>query len=224
MDISIPFNELTRSVISHWHTGVGFTLTWTMSVMPGSSTFSGRFADKLGQGCARRLDPLLAYPAWVRRTKPTGISNDVMGAVPGHPFFLKVIDSLPLYNRNWISPYITVMSSTGPLFLSLIWRHYNAVDEMPVGHRVRVLFPDTYMGHSWSFFSHHVGNSWHKWDTRLIIWVSHCKLGRWSWPQRTDPETATDEQPLDRIDNPRLRHRRLRLHGDLVRLSPIVRG
>lgn len=95
-----------------------------------------------------------------------------MGAVPGHPFFLRVIDSLPQYNRNWLSPYITIMSSTGPLFLSLIWRHYNSVDQMPSGDRVRILFPDAYMGHNWSFFSHHVGNSWHKWDTQAIIWVS----------------------------------------------------
>lgn len=95
-----------------------------------------------------------------------------MGATPGHPFFLRVIDSLPQYNRNWLSPYITIMSSTGPLFLSLIWRHYNSIDQMPSNDRVRILFPDAYMGHNWSFFSHHVGNSWHKWDTQAIIWVS----------------------------------------------------
>lgn len=114
---------------------------------------------------------MLAYPAWVRRTKPTGISNDVMGAVPGHPFFLRVIDSLPRYNRNWFSPYVTIMGSTGPLFLSLIWRHYSS-DPAPLRHdHLRILFPDDYMGRSWSFFTHHVGNSWHKWDTQLILWV-----------------------------------------------------
>ncbi|KAI9723476.1 MAG: hypothetical protein M1828_004206 [Chrysothrix sp. TS-e1954] len=132
--------------------------------------FGGVYID-LDDGCKRRLDPLLAYPAWVRRTKPTGISNDVMGAVPGHPFFLRVIKSLSHYNRNWFSPYITIMSSTGPLFLSLMWRHYN--NDNPEGDdRIRILFPDAYMGSSWSFFTHHLGNSWHKWDTDAILWMS----------------------------------------------------
>jgi len=134
------------------------------------SHYGGIYID-LDDGCQRSLDPLLAYPAWVRRTKPTGISNDVMGSIPGHPFFLRVIDSLPRYNRNWHFPYITIMSSTGPLFLSLIWRHYNEIDHAP-DTRVRILFPEEYMGNSWSFFSHHLGNSWHKWDTKLLFWMA----------------------------------------------------
>ncbi|EUC44122.1 glycosyltransferase family 32 protein [Bipolaris oryzae ATCC 44560] len=132
--------------------------------------FGGIYID-LDDGCNRSLDPLLAYPAWVRRTLPTGISNDVMGAVPRHPFFLKAIDSLTDYNRRWPLPYVTVMASTGPLYLSLIWRHYNnagPVDE----ERVRILFPDEYNNHSWSFFTHHLGNSWHRTDVKIIFWLA----------------------------------------------------
>jgi len=124
------------------------------------------------QGCNRRLDPLLTYSAWVRRTIPTGISNDVMGAVPHHPFFLKAIDSLPRYDRSWVLPYITVMGSTGPLFLSIIWRHYNSGAKLAEKDRVRVLFPDEYSKHSWSFFTHHMGSSWHQKDVQIIMWVS----------------------------------------------------
>jgi hypothetical protein len=93
-----------------------------------------------------------------------------MGSVPKHPFFLKVIDSLPRYDRNWFLPYITVMGSTGPLFLSIIWRHYSnqVTDEE---ERVRILFPDEYSKHSWSFFRYHIGNSWHQKDVQLILWV-----------------------------------------------------
>ena len=47
-----------------------------------------------------------------------------MGSVPHHPFFTLVIESLITYNRNWKLPYITVMYSTGPLFLSVIWQEY----------------------------------------------------------------------------------------------------
>lgn len=94
-----------------------------------------------------------------------------MGSVPGHPFFLYVIEKLEDYNRNWFSPYITIMSSTGPLFLSLMWRHYLKEEQPEQSQRLRIVFPDAYMGHKWSFFTHHVGNSWHKWDTELIIWM-----------------------------------------------------
>lgn len=63
---------------------------------------------------------MLEYPAWLRRTLPTGISNDAMGSIPHHPFFERVIQSLERYANNYGMPYITVMSSTGPLFLSII--------------------------------------------------------------------------------------------------------
>ncbi|KAF2128344.1 glycosyltransferase family 32 protein [Dothidotthia symphoricarpi CBS 119687] len=131
--------------------------------------FGGIYID-LDDGCNRSLDPLLAYPAWVRRTLPTGISNDAMGAVPHHPFFLKAIDSLTDYNRRWPLPYITVMASTGPLYLSLVWRHYSNTN--PEGNdRLRILFPEEYNNHPWSFFTHHVGNSWHRTDVKVIFWL-----------------------------------------------------
>jgi mannosyltransferase OCH1-like enzyme len=132
--------------------------------------FGGIYID-LDDGCNRSLDPLLAYPAWLRRTNPTGISNDAMGAIPRHPFFLKAIDSLPEYNRRWLLPYITVMASTGPLYLSIIWTHYMKTN--PEGDaRVRILFPDEYNNHPWSFFTHHLGNSWHSNDVKLIFWMA----------------------------------------------------
>jgi len=137
--------------------------------------FGGIYID-LDDGCNRELEPLLSYPAWVRKTMPTGISNDAMGAVPQHPFFMRVIEEISNYNRNWILPYITVMGSTGPLFLSVMWRHWSSeglnVGDGPDGGRVRILFPDEYNSHSWSFFTHHLGNSWHGKDVQLIFWVS----------------------------------------------------
>lgn len=117
------------------------------------------------------MDPLLAYPAWLRRTAPTGISNDAMGAVPQHPFFLRVIEALQSYNRHWLLPYVTVMYSTGPLFLSVIWKQYMQEQRSDLG-RVRILMQGEYNRYSWSFFTHHIGNSWHGKDARLIFWVS----------------------------------------------------
>jgi len=131
--------------------------------------YGGTYID-LDDGCNRRLDPLLSYPAWVRFTVPTGISNDAMGSVPQHPFFLRVIESLQGYNRNWGIPYITVMYSTGPLFLSVIWKEYIR-GIIPASGRVRILMPNEYKGHKWSFFNISRGSSWHNADARAIFWM-----------------------------------------------------
>ncbi|EXJ63083.1 hypothetical protein A1O7_03528 [Cladophialophora yegresii CBS 114405] len=136
--------------------------------------YGGVYLD-LDDGCKRRLDPLLSYNAFVRRTVPTGISNDVMGATPQHPFFLRVMESLQGANRSWILPYITIMASTGPLFLSVIWKkwmgeHAHLNPDTWVG-RVRVLMPDEYNQHAWSFFETYEGSSWHGKDARLIFWM-----------------------------------------------------
>ncbi len=138
--------------------------------------YGGVYLD-LDDGCNRPLEPLLQYPAWVRKTVPTGISNDAMGAAPGHPFFKRVMDELKSYDRSWILPYITVMGSTGPLFLSVMWRHYTT-DGLNEGDGViRILFPEEYQGTKWAFFTHHLGNSWHGQDVQLIFWVSRpCRF------------------------------------------------
>lgn len=131
--------------------------------------YGGIYID-LDDGCNRRLDPLLSYPAWVRFTVPTGISNDAMGAVKQHPFFIRVIESLQSYNRNWAMPYITVMYSTGPLFLSVVWKEYIAATR-PLPEHVRILMPDEYKGHAWSFFNISKGSSWHGKDAQTIFWM-----------------------------------------------------
>ena len=138
--------------------------------------YGGVYID-LDDGCQRPLDPLLSYNAFLRRTIPTGISNDVMGAIPRHPFFVRVTESLSGANRSWILPYITIMASTGPLFLSVIWKkwlneHAGMSEADPDWKgRVRVLMPDEYDLHAWSFFKTYEGNSWHGDDARFIFWM-----------------------------------------------------
>lgn len=126
----------------------------------------------------RPLTPLLAYPAFTCQTAPTGISNDVLGAVPQHPFFASVIDSLHFYNRDWLLSYITVMYSTGPLFLSVMWVEYlstlksrSRTDAAVEMHRVRVLTKGGVEGDSYGFFHNIQGGSWHGADTEFIFWM-----------------------------------------------------
>ncbi|KAF8245096.1 hypothetical protein K440DRAFT_587551, partial [Wilcoxina mikolae CBS 423.85] len=133
------------------------------------SFYGGVYLD-LDDGCERRLDPLLSYHAWLRKTVPTGISNDAMGSVPKHPFFLRVIDNLQKYNRNWQIPYVTVMYNTGPLFLSVVWKEYlRSVTTEET--RVRILMPDEYGDKPWRFFGVYKGNSWHRNDAKAIFWM-----------------------------------------------------
>ncbi|OBT96944.1 hypothetical protein VE01_05574 [Pseudogymnoascus verrucosus] len=58
--------------------------------------YGGIYLD-LDDGCARRLEIMLEYPAWLRRSLPTGIGNDALGSVPHHPFIKRVIESLENY-------------------------------------------------------------------------------------------------------------------------------
>lgn len=128
--------------------------------------YGGIYID-LDDGCKRKLDPLLTVPAFVRKTAPTGVSNDVMGSVPHHPFFLKVIQNLEKYQRNWFIPYLTIMISTGPLYLSLIWKQYKRWG-VPEAGKVRVMMTEHYKGNPYSYFAIASGSSWHMGDANFI--------------------------------------------------------
>ncbi|KAK6349728.1 hypothetical protein TWF696_006007 [Orbilia brochopaga] len=133
--------------------------------------YGGIYID-LDVGCQRKLDPLLAYPAWARKTDPTGISNDVMASTPEHPFFVRVTDVLQSYDRHWVLPYITIMASTGPLFLSIIWKKWTGLD-LEESSRVRILMGDEQQHKPWSFFRVYKGSSWHTKDAQTIFWMQH---------------------------------------------------
>lgn len=135
-------------------------------------SYGGVYID-LDDGCQRKLDPLLTTPAFLRKTSPLGVSNDVMGFVPRHPFLLKVIKSLKHYNKNWYNPYMTIMSSTGPLFISIIWKQYKRWNYFKKNLNseeitIRVLQPDDYKLHPQSFFNISKGSSWHMDDADFV--------------------------------------------------------
>ncbi|KAH3675665.1 hypothetical protein WICMUC_002582 [Wickerhamomyces mucosus] len=129
--------------------------------------YGGIYID-LDVACERKLDPLLTFPAFARKTIPTGISNDVMGSAPQHPFFLKTIKSLQNYDFNYLVPYITIMYSTGPLFLSVIWKQYRRWKLIPSNEILKIMFPEDYKKHTGAFFSILPGSSWHLGDAKFI--------------------------------------------------------
>ncbi|KAK9459708.1 nucleotide-diphospho-sugar transferase [Lipomyces oligophaga] len=128
--------------------------------------YGGIYID-LDEGCVSRLDPLLTYPAWVRKADPTGVSNSVMGSSPHHPFYMRVLLELKNYDFNWGVPYITVMYATGPLFLSVIWKQHKrwAVSE---GEQLYILMPPEPEA---AYFNDLHGSSWHEDDAKWIKYL-----------------------------------------------------
>lgn len=134
----------------------------------------------------RRLDALLTLPAFVCETTPTGVSNDALGAAPGHPFYEFVIERLEKYDRDWGSPYVTVMASTGPLFLSLVLQEYEKLHISRGGKRevdsdwrdseVVVLQREKRIT-GYGFFWNVEGRSWQGADERFVeFWERHWGL------------------------------------------------
>jgi mannosyltransferase OCH1-like enzyme len=129
--------------------------------------FGGIYQD-LDIGCRRSLLPLLQFGGVILpQTKPMGVSNDMMVAPPGHPFFEDVLRQLRSTAHSYGLPYATVLWSTGPMFLSTVLGRYprNRVNS------VSILSEDLYSEADERFFAHHQGSSWHGQDVAVLKWV-----------------------------------------------------
>jgi mannosyltransferase OCH1-like enzyme len=105
-----------------------------------------------------------------------------MGSAPNHPFYVRVIHRLEQFARNWRLPYLTVMLSTGPLFLSIMWKEY-VMSGLKDDVRIAIMPEEWYFQNSPRFsssrfsseetmiFSSFGGSSWHGADANLIFWV-----------------------------------------------------
>jgi len=135
------------------------------------SSYGGVYLD-LDTGCTQSLDKLLVYPAFVATAPTLGLTNSILGGVKDHPFFLEAIESLQAYDQNWILPYLTIMNSAGPHFLSLVWTVYlHSFESIDECDRVRLLMSDERQGKEWSMFYSVRGSSWHHWDNLIFIFV-----------------------------------------------------
>jgi inositol phosphorylceramide mannosyltransferase catalytic subunit len=114
-----------------------------------------------------------------------GLTNHVMGSRPGSPYFTLLLTRLQAYNRNWLFPYMTIMNSAGPHFVSMVWEEFlrgqrqqrGKGENQVQGHEreereVRILMQEEYAGNSWSFFEKGRGGTWNGWDTRVFRWFS----------------------------------------------------
>ena len=90
-----------------------------------------------------------------------------------HPFFTLVLRRLEEYNRNLLVPYLTVMYTTGPLFLSAIWIEYLRGESRGGStlERLHVLVPGPMKGDNFGLWKNIQGSSWHREDMHVIFWM-----------------------------------------------------
>lgn len=148
--------------------------------------YGGIYMD-LDMGCNQALDPLLRFEVILPKTIPVGVSNDLFFAAKGHPFVEQLIYSLTAFNHMFITHYATVMFSTGPMFVSALYRRYvdtheaarpSVPDAPGIGFSgIRVLPKSLYGKNAKpgqapdSFFIHFYGSSWHASDAGFLIFL-----------------------------------------------------
>lgn len=98
-----------------------------------------------------------------------GLTNHVMGTRKQGPYFQLLVNRLQAYDYNWVLPYMTIMNSAGPHFVSLVWEEY--LKMRPRREEVRILMQEEYAGNYWSFFTKEQGGTWNHWDTRAFKWA-----------------------------------------------------
>eukprot|EP00298_Acanthocystis_sp_HF-20_P003609 c13960_g1_i1.p1 GENE.c13960_g1_i1~~c13960_g1_i1.p1 ORF type:complete len:348 (+),score=59.96 c13960_g1_i1:97-1140(+) len=126
--------------------------------------YGGVYAD-LDISCAHKFDPLLQYEAILAPTDPVGLSNDLMMSSQSHPFFLRLIHRLQEYNRHYFIPYLTVLTSTGSIFISLEYCEYNQKN------RINMFARGMYTADKGKWVGHEgrgSGSSWHSWDVEFL--------------------------------------------------------
>ncbi|WFD36273.1 hypothetical protein MCUN1_003151 [Malassezia cuniculi] len=147
--------------------------------------YGGVYMD-LDIGCVRPMDPLLRFDVILPRTIPVGVSNDLMLASKAHPFLVLMIDNLKYFNHAFITPYATVMFSTGPMFVSALYHKFSlqhvaqpsTPDAIDAGFNGVRILPKALYGKNVdaseapdSFYRHYYGSSWHAGDAGILIFL-----------------------------------------------------
>lgn len=136
--------------------------------------YGGIYID-LDIGCARVMDSLLGFPAFFPITVPVGISNDLIGSRKGHPLMRHLGRSLQTqgHKKRYLTKYITVFFTTGPMFVNRILRRYWSQGEHAPRDEVMILPKNFYSESFTAYFMHFPGSSWHGNDALSVMIVVH---------------------------------------------------
>lgn len=136
--------------------------------------YGGIYID-LDIGCARVMDSLLKFPAFFPITAPLGISNDLIGSRKGHPLMRHLGRSLQAQgpSKRYLTKYITVFFTTGPMFVNGILTRYWSQGQHSPQDEVMILPINFYSETLTSYFMHFPGSSWHGNDAASFMVVVH---------------------------------------------------
>ncbi|KAI8818062.1 nucleotide-diphospho-sugar transferase, partial [Fimicolochytrium jonesii] len=133
-------------------------------------TYGGTYLD-MDLMCRRSLDPLRKVQFLANAAHPVGVSNGFI-MVPRHsPFISTLVTNLPTFNHYFLSPYASVMFSTGCMYISALHNIFPERETLKVlgGQQNRL------SGKVETPLFRHLGaSSWHQGDAKLF-----GKLGRW---------------------------------------------
>ncbi|KAI9767308.1 MAG: hypothetical protein M1840_005717 [Geoglossum simile] len=151
---------------------------------------------RAAQAACMRLHGGWEYVFWTDATAREFIEEEYswfLGTFDGYPYaiqradviryfvlwhyggiYIDLDESLQSFERNWYAPYITVMYTTGPLFLSVMWKEYMRRKLGREDNRVRVLGIEERGGPRLGYWESTGGSSWHRGDAKFILWVSLC--------------------------------------------------
>ena len=104
-------------------------------------------------------------------TNPIGVSNDVMFGSKENAFLEYIIQRLQEKNRWFGLPYLTVLFSTGPMFLSLACINYPSAKT-----DILALSPELYSETDARYFLHLPGSTWHSTDAFVVKWLIRNRL------------------------------------------------
>ena len=123
--------------------------------------FGGVYSD-LDVGCRVSVHDIMQnlsdYRVLLAEAQPTGIKTELLATTAKHHLFEMAISGLCSANWWYALPYLDVMFSTGPMFLTGILSLYS-------GHDVYIMSFLEYNRHFWVT----KGDSWHEWDAKFFI-------------------------------------------------------
>jgi len=132
--------------------------------------FGGIYID-MDIGCRTSLEQTMRIAELCQKgvilptTKPLGFSNDFIASTKAHEFFDQVMHSLEEQSiHGYGIPYLTVMFSTGPIFLSLVYHRQGEA----LQNEIAILGRDLYTE---KILRHLDGNSWHSYDVKYYDWI-----------------------------------------------------
>src|SRR5690606_3750958 len=111
------------------------------------------------------------------RTRPLGLTNQLMLARPGHPLMQRALARLPAafarWQQAWLPRHLRVLLTTGPLFITGCRRAHGPSP----GERILTLDEHGHGAMERSYVRHIPGGTWEEWDSRALHFLhDHWEL------------------------------------------------